>query len=38
MLASQRVRPLRLERAGFQFDEPSLEGALRREFSWFARK
>jgi uncharacterized protein len=33
MLASQRVRPLHLERAGFQFDDPSLEGALRRELS-----
>jgi uncharacterized protein (TIGR01777 family) len=33
MLASQRVQPLRLERAGFQFDNPSLEGALRRELS-----
>ena len=31
MLASQRVRPQRLERAGFQFDHPSLEGALREE-------
>ena len=33
MLASQRVRPLRLERAGFQFDDPSIEGALRQELS-----
>jgi hypothetical protein len=33
MLASQRVRPLRLERAGFHFDDPSLEGALREELS-----
>lgn len=33
MLASQRVGPLRLQRAGFQFDDPSLEGALRRELS-----
>ena len=31
MLASQRVRPSRLERAGFRFDFPSLEGALRQE-------
>ncbi len=29
MLASQRVRPARLQEAGFQFDNPSLEGALR---------
>jgi len=33
MLASQRVRPARLERAGFRFDYPSLEGALRQELS-----
>lgn len=33
MLASQRVRSARLERAGFQFDYPSLEGALRQELS-----
>lgn len=33
MLASQRVRPLRLERAEFQFDDPSLEGALLQELS-----
>jgi uncharacterized protein len=31
MLASQRVRPVRLEKAGFQFQFPSLEGALRHE-------
>jgi len=29
LLASQRVRPARLERAGFAFAQPSLEGALR---------
>jgi uncharacterized protein (TIGR01777 family) len=33
MLASQRVRPSHLEQAGFQFDSPSLEGALRQEIS-----
>ncbi len=33
MLASQRVRPLRLEQAGFSFAHPSLEGALVHEFS-----
>lgn len=33
MLASQRVQPFRLERAGFRFDHPSLEGALRHELS-----
>ena len=33
MLASQRVRPACLERAGFRFDYPSLEGALRQELS-----
>jgi uncharacterized protein (TIGR01777 family) len=31
MLASLRVLPARLERAGFQFDTPTLESALRRE-------
>lgn len=31
MLASQRVRPLRLERAGFTFEHPALEDALRHE-------
>jgi uncharacterized protein (TIGR01777 family) len=31
MLASQRVKPLRLERAGFRFEYPALEGALRHE-------
>ncbi len=31
MLASQRVRPERLERAGFRFECPELEGALRYE-------
>jgi hypothetical protein len=29
LLASQRVRPARLERAGFEFTQPALEGALR---------
>ncbi len=29
LLASQRVRPAQLERAGFTFAQPSLEGALR---------
>jgi uncharacterized protein (TIGR01777 family) len=33
MLASQRVHPARLERAGFNFDCPELEQALRRELS-----
>ncbi len=33
MLASQRVRPLHLERAGFRFDHPSLERALGEELS-----
>jgi uncharacterized protein (TIGR01777 family) len=33
MLASQRVRPMLLERAGFRFDNPLLEQALRRELS-----
>jgi uncharacterized protein len=33
MLASQRVRPLRLERARFQFNHPSLDAALRHELS-----
>ena len=33
MLASQRVHPARLERAGFNFDCPELEQALQREFS-----
>ncbi|MFI5231865.1 MAG: TIGR01777 family oxidoreductase [Gemmatimonadales bacterium] len=33
MLASQRVHPARLEEGGFPFDDPSLEGALRRELS-----
>jgi uncharacterized protein (TIGR01777 family) len=31
MLASQRVKPARLERAGFRFEYPALEGALRHE-------
>ncbi len=31
MLASQRVLPARLEAAGFRFDQPELEGALRSE-------
>jgi uncharacterized protein (TIGR01777 family) len=31
MLASQRVTPARLEQAGFQFQFPALEGALRHE-------
>jgi uncharacterized protein (TIGR01777 family) len=31
MLASQRVIPERLQRAGFEFDDPTLESALRRE-------
>jgi uncharacterized protein (TIGR01777 family) len=31
MLASQRVIPSRLQNAGFQFDAPALESALRRE-------
>jgi uncharacterized protein (TIGR01777 family) len=31
MLASQRVKPSRLERAGFVFDHPALEEALRHE-------
>ena len=33
MLVSQRVKPARLERAGFRFEYPSLEGALRHELS-----
>jgi uncharacterized protein (TIGR01777 family) len=33
MLASQRVRPARLEMAGFGFEYPALEGALRHELS-----
>jgi uncharacterized protein len=33
MLASQRVQPARLERAGFKFDCPDLEQALRRELA-----
>jgi uncharacterized protein (TIGR01777 family) len=33
MLASQRVRPARLEQAGFQFEYAALEGALRHELS-----
>ena len=33
ILASQRVRPVRLERAGFRFDHPSLEDALRHELA-----
>lgn len=33
MLASQRVLPARLLQAGFRFDYPSLEGALRHELS-----
>ena len=31
MLASQRVIPERLHKAGFEFEDPTLEGALRRE-------
>ncbi|MCC6223825.1 MAG: TIGR01777 family protein [Thermoleophilia bacterium] len=31
LLASQRARPERLERSGFRFVRPELEGALRRE-------
>jgi uncharacterized protein len=30
LLASTRVRPLRLEAAGYKFLSPELEGALRR--------
>jgi uncharacterized protein (TIGR01777 family) len=33
MLASQRVKPSRLEQAGFRFEHPALEGALRHELS-----
>ena len=33
MLASQRVRPARLERAAFRFDHPLLEEALRHELA-----
>jgi hypothetical protein len=33
MLASQRVQPARLEQAGFRFDYPELEGALRHELA-----
>jgi len=33
MLASQRVKPARLEQAGFRFEYPTLEGALRHELS-----
>jgi hypothetical protein len=33
LLASQRVAPARLERAGFRFDHSSLEDALRHELS-----
>jgi hypothetical protein len=33
MLASQRVKPARLERAGFRFEYAALEGALRHELS-----
>ncbi|HEY2850934.1 MAG TPA: TIGR01777 family oxidoreductase [Gemmatimonadaceae bacterium] len=33
LLASQRVAPMRLERAGFRFEHPTLEGALRHELS-----
>jgi len=33
MLASQRVHPARLEQAGFQFEYPALESALRHELS-----
>ena len=33
MLASQRVKPLRLERAGFHFDYAALEDALRHELA-----
>jgi uncharacterized protein len=33
MLASQRVVPRRLGNAGFRFEYPTLEGALRRELS-----
>ena len=31
MLASQRVKPSQLERAGFAFEHPTLEGALRHQ-------
>jgi hypothetical protein len=33
MLASQRVKPSRLERAGFRFDHPTLESALTHELA-----
>jgi uncharacterized protein (TIGR01777 family) len=33
MLVSQRVKPVRLEAAGFRFEYPTLEGALRHELS-----
>jgi uncharacterized protein (TIGR01777 family) len=33
MLASQRVAPARLEQAGFEFQFPALEGALRHELA-----
>jgi NAD dependent epimerase/dehydratase family enzyme len=29
LFASQRVQPAGLERAGYQFEHPTLEGALR---------
>jgi uncharacterized protein (TIGR01777 family) len=37
MLASQRVKPARLENAGFEFEYPELEGALLYELSAPAR-
>ena len=33
LLASQRVRPARLLAAGFAFDQPTLDGALRAAFT-----
>ena len=37
LLGSQRVRPARLEAAGFEFRDPDLEGALRRLLGRAAR-